>query len=646
MHDQHDAPVQAQAPRKPIDRRRFLSLSAITVSSIGLAACGLAEPAAAPTIAPAPTAAAAAAGAATTAPTAAAATTAPTAAAAAAAPTTAPATAATTAPAAAAAPATVAITLPADAAPLEQQIRVTSSSSSGVKFAAMDLYEGVYNRGGYADLFNDTLVKLTKDFQIIPGAANKWESSSDGKTWTFHIDKGLMWSDGNEVTADDWVETFRYSADPKHAWDFTWYWSGVIKNYTEATKGSVPTNQIGVRTGADKYELVFETVDPVPYLPAQLLYSQPLSKAGLAKYGSGIYNTNPATSITSGPYMLAEWSPDRRFVVKANPKYTGKNKPLIQTLISNVVSGGDDFARYQAGEVDTTEVIGAANLKLVAANPELTKQFLKNPQDFRTFYLFFDVTQAPWDKLAVRQAFSHAVDRDGIIKAILAPLAAPTYSFLTPGFPDANSEGLKDIQSFNPDMAKKLLADAGYPGGQGFPKATLFVRGGGPPTDDAVTQAMAAGFKQVLGIDVQLQKQDQPTYMQNLNAKPTKIPFGWISYGMDYFDATNMLGVWLSGGRHSWKNDEFDKNVKQGGQMTGKPEERSAMMKAAEKILVSDVPGIFVYHQLHGYLFKPYVKGEILTPNKFGFTGEQWPGFASNTLAVSQEYMGKDVPKR
>src|SRR5919108_1253058 len=333
----------------------------------------------------------------------------------------------------------------------------------------MDFMEGVYNRAGNADLFTEPLVRLTKDFEVIPGVASKWEPSADGKTWTFFLDRGLMWSDGAEVTADDFVETFRYSADPKHAWDFTWYWSGVIKNYTEATKGSVPQSEIGVRTGADKYQLVFETVDPVPYLPAQLLYSWPLSKAGLMKYGSGKYNTNPGTSITMGPYMLAEWAPDRRFVVKANPKYTGKLKPLIQQLVANVVTGGSDFARYQAGEIDTAEVSGPAEIKLVEADPNLSKQFYKNPQDFRTFYLFFDVTTPPWDNLKVRQAFSHAVDRDAIIKAILAPLAIPAYSFLMPGFPDANSEGLKSIQSYDPEMARRLLAEAGYPNGQGFP---------------------------------------------------------------------------------------------------------------------------------------------------------------------------------
>src|SRR5207244_1629121 len=100
------------------------------------------------------------------------------------------------------------------------------------------------------------------------------------------------------------------------------------------------------------------------------------------------------------------------------------------------------------------------------------------------------------------------------------------------GFPDANSAGLKPIQEYNPDQAKKLLAEGGYPNGQGFPQVTLLVRGGGPLTDAAVTQAVTASIKQVLGITIGLQTKDSPAFMADLNAKPTKVSMGWISYGM------------------------------------------------------------------------------------------------------------------
>lgn len=531
-----------------------------------------------------------------------------------------------------------------DAAPADQQVMITSWDGEGLKGECMDLYEGVYNRAGLSDLFSEPLTRMTKDFGVIPGTALGWDCSADGKVWTFHIDPNLKWNDGTAVTAADYVETFRYSADPKHAWDFTWYWNGIIKNYTEATKGTVTLDQVGVRVGSVPTDFEVETVDPVPYLPAMMLYSWPLNKVALNKYGSGKYNINVSTSVTSGPYYLAEWQPDRRFVVKANPKYTGALKPNITTQIANVVRGGSNFLRYQANEVDSTEVTSPAEIALVNADPELSRQFATNPQDFRTYYMFFDVNTKPWDNLKLRQALAKAVDREGIIDAVLRPLAIPAYSWLAPGFPDANQEALKPIQTFDPAGAKRLLAEAGFPDGRGFPKTTLYIRGSAQ-VDKDVCQALTAGFKQVLNIDLTLENLDQPSFMAKLNAKPTQIAVGWLSYGMDYFDATNMLGVWLSGGRHSWKNDEFDRLVKQGGIMTTEPAKRSEMMMQAEKILVEDCVGIFVYHKLAGFLYKPYLKGEILTPNSFGYTGLQWPGFGTATLAIPQLYISSDVTK-
>ena len=186
----------------------------------------------------------------------------------------------------------------------------------------VDFYVYVYQRAGVADLSSESLVRVDKEFAIQPAAAESWESSEDGMTWTFKIREGLMWSDGNPVTANDWVATFQSSADPENAWDFTWYFQGVLKNWTEATAGEMPVEEIGVRQGANEYELVFETVAPAPYLPAMLLYSLPLSAAGLAANGL-FYNTDPATAISSGPYILSEWLPDQQITFTRNEAYTG-----------------------------------------------------------------------------------------------------------------------------------------------------------------------------------------------------------------------------------------------------------------------------------------------------------------------------------
>ena len=144
------------------------------------------------------------------------------------------------------------------------QFFVDYRNSVGATYKALDFYETVYSRAPLADNFSTPLVRINNAYQIVPGVAHSWKQTSP-TTWEFYITPGIMWTDGNELTANDFVETFRYSADPKHAWDFTWYWSGVIKNYTEAVAGKAPVNSIGVGVGKDKYTFVVTTEGPVAY---------------------------------------------------------------------------------------------------------------------------------------------------------------------------------------------------------------------------------------------------------------------------------------------------------------------------------------------------------------------------------------------
>src|SRR4051812_12482779 len=205
-------------------RNRTWSLTLLClVFTMILAACGGA-PAATPTTAPAATA-----------PTAAPAAAEPTAAPAAAEPTAAPAAEPTAAPAAepAAGATPNGITLPDDAAPADQQVYVVHFDNTA-DFTTIDFFESVYKRGAaITDILSDPLVRLDKNFKTVPGAATKWEVDATGLVWSFHLDPNLMWSDDTPVTADDYVATFQYAADPKHAWDFAWFFQGVIKNWAD-----------------------------------------------------------------------------------------------------------------------------------------------------------------------------------------------------------------------------------------------------------------------------------------------------------------------------------------------------------------------------------------------------------------------------
>ena len=530
--------------------------------------------------------------------------------------------------------------LPDDAAPPDQQVLVMPNDIQTDK--TPDFYESVYERLSEAiyDILSEPLVRLNRDFEIIPGGALEWGSNEEGTVWTFSLDPNLMWSDGTSVTANDWVATFRYGADPAHAWDFTWYFQGILKGWDEAIAGEIPLEELGVRQGADEHELIMETQVPAPYLPAMLLYSNTLSAAALEEHGP-LYNSNVETSVTSGPMKLVEWLVDQRVVYEKNPDYTGTLVVPITRAVVKLADPATYFIMYQNDEIDYMQYPAPADL--LVAQAEFPEQIFSSVGDFRTHYLFFDVSKEPFDKLEVRQAFSHAIDRDAIKQQILGPAGIPAYSWLAPGFPAANGEALAPIQNFDPAKAKELLAAGGYSDPTTFPAQVLQVRNP-DPLIASVSQAVGTMLRDNLGIPIEVQNVDQDTFMDALTAKPTEIPLGFVSYGMDFFDAYNMLSVWLSGGRHSWSNPDFDQLVEDAASFIGDPEERTRMFQDAERILVEDVPGVFVYHETPVQLVKPWLKGSFLEPDKNGITSLHWPGYSTMSTVPAELYIGADAP--
>lgn len=534
--------------------------------------------------------------------------------------------------------------LPADAAPLDQQVLIYPYSGWRT-FTTIDFFQAVYERAdSLTDLLSDALVRLDKDFQVNPGAATEWSVDESGLVWTFKLDPNLMWNDGTPVTADDYVATFRYGADPEHAWDFSWYYQGVIRNWTQAVAGEVPVEEIGVRA-VDAQTLEFTTEAPAPFLPAMLVYSATFQKAALEAHG-GLYNSNPETSVSAGPYQLVEWTKDQRLVYAINPDYKGTNVPYIERIVVvNIGQPSQLMPAYEANEIDFVNgggTLSPADLEIIGADPDLNAQYHPHYGDFRTYYFAFDTSQPPFDNLLVRQAFAHVLDRETILANVVKRQGMAAYSFLMPGFPAANSSAHQETYAFNVEGAQQLLAEAGYPNGEGFPKLTLKLRAEGP-TPLAVAQAYAAALNESLGIEVEVNNMDFKAFMDELNAKPTGVQFTLISYGMDYLDPSNMLGVFLSGGRHPWSNAEYDSLVREASSFTGDPAERVRMFQEAETILVNDAAFVFTYHQTPGDLIKPYLKGPALEPDANGVSAWHWPGFSSFSDLLSGVYISNEV---
>jgi peptide/nickel transport system substrate-binding protein/oligopeptide transport system substrate-binding protein len=411
-----------------------------------------------------------------------------------------------------------------------------------------------------------------------------------------------------------------------------------LLNYTECLAGDKPVEEVGVRVGANDYEVIFETVAAAPYLPAKLLYSLPLSKAALESTGP-LYNTKPETAVSSGPFILGEWIPDQTITYVRNEAYSGPWVVPLQKFIQKFATPDQFFTLYDAGEVDYMEQPAPAELQLMMA--DRASEVYQSMGDFACWYFFFDVTKAPFDDLKVRQAFSHVIDRDAMKQQIWGSMANPAPSLLAPGFPGSNTEALAPIQAYDPELAKSLLAEAGYPDGEGFPNLILNNRSTDSPMDNASVEAYATMLNQTLGVEVEIQTLDRQAFYDDMRS----IQFGFVSYGMDYFDPLNFLGdVWRTGGRHPWSNAEYDALIDEGAVYLGSEEERIAIFQEAERILVSDVPAVFAYFLTPNQLIKPYIVGEALEPDKTGISSVHWPGLGLDGTAIQGLYISKDAP--
>lgn len=514
--------------------------------------------------------------------------------------------------------------LPEDAAPYSMQTwRVMCNAANpGTTLSAI---VSVYQRICGADMFGDPLVVLDKNLNLIPGAAESWEPSEDGLTWTFHLRPGQVWSDGTPLTAYDYEASYRFMADPANAYDFVWMWQGVIANWSEAVAGEVPPEEIGYKA-VDDNTIQVTTANPFPPLPNTLYFWGPLQKAALEAHGPG-YLLDVETAVSSGPFLMTEFVIGQSIRHIANPTYNGFRKPIIAEYIGFFGNPADGYAAFQNHEIEVVgyESLSAADLEVIYNDPVLSANWLPTPGDFRTDYLLFDTYNPPFNDQKVRLAFAKAVDREGIVENVIGTrIAIPAYSFLAPGFPASDTTGaLKDIQAYDCDAAKALLAEAGYPDGAGFPALTLQLRGEG----DAVRprfDAAAASISSCLNVDISVNNMEYASYMSALLERPTTLQFGAVSYGMDYLDPANMLGLWVSTGRHSWLNAEFDALVTEANALVGDVERRADLYRQAERILVEDVGGIFLNHRIAGELYQPYIIGSIRELNAQGLPGWQW----------------------
>ncbi len=541
-------------------------------------------------------------------------------------------------------------TLPEDAAPYQMQTWRGLCNASRTEIAlssVVSVYQRICDLFGF-DQFSDSLVQLDQNMQLFPGAATSWEPTEDGLGWIFHLRGDQVWTDGTPVTAMDWVRSYQFMADPANAYDFQWMWLGVIQGWDEAVAGEIAPDEIGVEA-VDDNTLLIRTQTPFPPLPATTMYWPPMQAKSLGEPGNWHpeYILDPATSVSSGPFMVKEFVPGDHLLLEANPDYVGPRTPWLRQMIGvygDLINGSFiAFQNYEIEAVDYT-YLKPSDYVVINQNEDMRVNYRPHAGDFRTDYLLFDTFNPPFNDRNVRLAFAKAVDRvaiaDNVINVGGAQNVYPAYSFLAPGFPGWDEAGdFRDVQAYDCDAAKQLLADAGYPNGEGFPAQELKLRGEGEGVMSWYV-AVAASISQCLNIKIEVNNMEASSYMDALLARPTTLQFGGVSYGMDFLDPSNMLGVWKSTGRHSWRSAEYDQLVSEADQMVGDPVARMAKYHEAERILVEDVGGVFLFHRNLGTLFQPYIAGgKCFTPDNQGIAAWHW----NNQWCWGEFYITKDV---
>jgi ABC-type transport system substrate-binding protein len=512
------------------------------------------------------------------------------------------------------------IELPDDAAPNDQQYIYSEGGDLAgfLEFFKSSFYQGG-SGGAFCPVVQASLMRLNEDGQAIPEAAEEYPTvSSDGLTWTFKIRKGMEWSDGHPLTAQDWLFTFRRGADPATGFDFGWFYAD-ITNWNEVNQGDLPPEELGVEA-PDDYTLLIHTNTPVPYIPMIMTHSFVSPKHVVEELGDD-WSTRFETLVFSGPFILQDWKKGRYYIYAANPHYKGPFHPNINRLVTKVTQAGAAGAAtatiqeaYANGELENYANVPRAQLPAILADPKLSTWVSSYP-DFQTYYFMMESTTPPFDNVKVRQALAKSIDRELICNTTLKGFAEPAWEMLPRGFPAYSPEHRKH-QDLDIPAAKQLLADAGYPDGKGFPKLELWVRneGGRIESMKPLAEFAQAQWKTNLGIDVDIKIIEMKVWIEARTARSH--PFMLGSYMYDYIDPSNMLNFLKSGGHGFFVDPKFDELLEKANTNVFDPEERIRQYQEAEDYLCEQAGVVFLTHDVINQIIPPYFSGKSLEPNK------------------------------
>lgn len=455
----------------------------------------------------------------------------------------------------------------------------------------------------------------------IPGVAQRWEISEDGRRYTFHLRDNARFSNGEPVTAGDFVFSWKRMLSPALAAEYA-YMLHVIQNARAYNEGTLTDfSQVGVKALDDRtLEVTLE--NPTPYfLSMQVNFMWfPLHRPTLEKFGAeetrGTKWTQPGNHVGNGPFMLEEWYPNEHLRFVRNPHYWNAAEVKPDAVKLYPVSNEQTEERsFRAGELHMTYSIP---IHRIEAYRKEQPEVLNLKPYLQTYYYRFNTTRPPFDDVRVRRAFGLAIDREAIARNVLKAGEQPAYHFTPPQIAGYNA---MHRVSQDAAAARLLLAEAGYPEGKGFPAVTLLYNTA--EYDKTVSEALQRMWQQALGVQVQLLHQDYKTYLASMSSLDYDIARS--TWAADFVDPINFLECFLSGqgnNRTGYNNPEYDALI-HAAYAEADAAKREAHLQEAERMLLEDAPVTPLCITTLKFLLSPQLKG--VKPNPIAYF--RWQDF-------------------
>ncbi|CNI03073.1 putative periplasmic murein peptide-binding protein [Yersinia thracica] len=461
---------------------------------------------------------------------------------------------------------------------------------------ARDLFEGLVNQDAHG--------------QIIPGVATNWKTA-DNQTYIFTLRKDAKWSNGQPVTAQDFVYSWRRLVDPKSLSPFAWFAElAGMENAQQIIAGNMPPEALGV-SAVNDYTLKVKLSKPVPYFPSLTanfsLFPVPVSV--VEKYGNDW--TKVGNLVGNGAFKLQDRVVNEKLVLVPNDYYWDHaHTVLTKVTFIPINQEANATKRYQAGDIDITESF-PKNLyqKLLKDIPDQ----VYTPDQLGTYYYAFNTQRAPTNDVRVRKALSYAIDRKIIAEKVLGTGEKPAYHFtpdVTAGYhPVANLLQQQDQEELNA-QAKALLHAAGYGPDKPLKLSLLYNTS---DNNQKLAIAIASMWKKTLGVDVQMINQEWKTYIDSRNTGNFDVVrASWVG---DYNEPSTFLSLLTSthsGNIAKFKSANYDHLLSEAGKQTN-PKALSDDYNKAEQIIAEQVPIAPIYQFTNGRLIKPWVKGYPIT---------------------------------